>query len=162
MGVSIANCNQESEMDYIKIRFCNEFDKLHSRIDRSIEDVFGSINPAFSLEERSWRPQVDIYETEEEIIVRAEVAGVDKEDLAVEVSRRAIKLMGKRSELPRIDNATYRLAEIQYGKFERVLYLPVPIDTEIVSTSYCNGFLEIRMVKLDVDKTYSIPISEEI
>jgi len=148
-------------MDYIKIRFCNDFDELHSKVDRSIQDVFGSINSAFSLEERTWRPQIDIYETVEEIIVRAEVAGVDKEDLAVEVSRRAIKLMGKRSELPRIDNATYRLAEIQYGKFERVLYLPVPIDTEIVSTAYCNGFLEIRLVKLDTDRTYTIPISEE-
>ncbi len=107
------------------------------------------MNPTFSLNERTWYPQIDIYETEEEIIVRAEVAGVDIENLAVEVSHRAIKLTGKRSELPRIDNATYRLAEIQYGSFERVLYLPVPIDTEIVSTSYTNGFLEVRMVKLE-------------
>jgi len=148
-------------MDYIKIRFCNDMDGLHSKIDRSVQDVFGSINSAFSIEERTWRPQIDIYETEEEIIVRAEVAGVDKEDLAVEVSRRAIKLMGKRSELPRIDNATYRLAEIQYGKFERVLYLPVPIDTEIVSTVYANGFLEIRLAKLATNRTYTIPISEK-
>ena len=136
-------------MDYIKIRFCSDVDKLHSKIERSIEDVFRSMNPAFSLNERTWYPQIDIYETEEEIIVRAEVAGVDIENLAVEISHRAIKLTGKRSELPRIDNATYRLAEIQYGSFERVLYLPVPIDTEIVSTSYTNGFLEIRMVKLE-------------
>jgi len=149
-------------MDYIKIRFCNDFDKLQSKIDRSIKNAFGAMNPTFALDERTWHPQIDIYETEEEIIVRAEVAGVDKEDLAIEVSRRAIKLAGKRSEIPRIDNATYRLAEIQYGKFERVLYLPVPIDTEIVSTSYQNGFLEIRLVKLDVEKTYKIPISEEI
>ncbi len=148
-------------MDYIKISFCNDIDELHSKMDRSIQDVFGSLNSAFSIEERTWRPQVDIYETEEEIILRAEVAGVDKEDLAVEVSRRAIKLTGKRSELPRIDNATYRLAEIQYGKFERVLYLPVPIDTEIVSATYCNGFLEIRLVKQVTDRTYTIPISEE-
>ena len=146
-------------MDYIKIRFCDDFEKLHSKIERSIEDVFRSINPTFSLNERTWHPQVDIYETEEEIIVRAEVAGVDKSDLVVEVSRRAIRLMGKRSELSRIDNATYRLAEIQYGKFERVLYLPVPIDTEIVSTAYTNGFLEIRLVKLDIDKAYKIPVT---
>lgn len=147
-------------MDYIKIRFCNDVDKLHSKIEKSIEDVFRSMNPTFSLTERTWYPQIDIYETEEEIIVRAEVAGVDIEDLAVEVSHRAIKLMGKRSELPRIDNATYRLAEIQYGMFERVLYLPVPIDTEIVSTSYTNGFLEIRLVKRDTQKAYKITISE--
>ncbi len=145
-------------MDYIKIRFCNDVDKLHSKIERSIDDVFRSMNPTFSLNKRTWHPQIDIYETHEEIIVRAEVAGVDIENLAVEVSQRAIKLTGKRSELPRIDNATYRLAEIQYGNFERVLYLPVPIDTEIVSTSYTNGFLEIRLVKLDIDKAYKVPV----
>lgn len=149
-------------MDCIKIRFCSDFDKLHSNLERSIEEAFRTINPTFSLDERTWHPQVDIYETQEEIIVRAEVAGVDKDDLTVEVSRRAIRLLGKRSELPRIDNATYRLAEIQYGKFERVLYLPVPIDTEIVSTSYANGFLEIRLVKLDLDKTYQVPISDKL
>ena len=149
-------------MGYIKIRFCNDVDQLHSKIERSIEDVYRSMNPTFSLNERTWHPQIDIYETGEEIIVRAEVAGVDIENLAVEVSHRAIKLTGKRSELPRIDNATYRLAEIQYGSFERVLYLPVPIDTEIVSTSYTNGFLEVRLVKLDIDKSYKIPISERI
>lgn len=147
-------------MGYIKIRFCNDIDQLHSKIERSIENVFRSMNPTFSFNERTWYPQIDIYETEEEIIVRAEIAGVEIENLAVEVSQRAIKLTGKRSELPRIDNATYRLAEIQYGNFERVLYLPVPIDTEIVSTSYTNGFLEIRLVKLDIDKVYKVTISE--
>ena len=83
-------------MGYIKIRFCNDVDQLHSKIERSIEDVYRAMNPTFSLNERTWHPQVDIYETGEEIIVRAEVAGVDIENLAVEVSHRAIKLTGKR------------------------------------------------------------------
>ena len=115
----------------------------------------------FSLEERTWKPSMDICETADDIIIRAEVAGVDKDRLEVEISSRAVKIFGKRRELPRSANATYRLAEIQYGNFERVLYLPAPIDTENVSTSYANGFLEIRLAKQKLNKTYKIPVSSK-
>jgi len=146
-------------MDYIKIRFSNEFEKVQSNVESSIEDIFRSINPMFSLEERTWKPSMDIYETADDIIIRAEVAGVDKNRLEVEISSRAVKIFGRRQELPRSANATYRLAEIQYGSFERILYLPAPIDTEDASTSYANGFLEIRLGKQKAEKSYRIPVS---
>ena len=148
-------------MDYIKIRFSNEFEKVQSKVESSIEDIFRSINPMFSLEERTWKPSMDICETADDIIIRAEVAGVDKDRLEVEISSRAVKIFGKRRELPRSANVTYRLAEIQYGNFERILYLPAPIDTENVSTSYANGFLEIRLAKQKLNKTYKIPVSNK-
>ena len=59
------------------------------------------------------------------------------------------------------EGSTYRLAEIQYGKFERVLFLPAKIDTDIVSSSFSNGFLELRLVKVPPERTYRIPISDE-
>jgi len=147
-------------MDYIKIRFTSDFDQLGSDFEKTCEDMFCSISPTFTLTERIWKPQMDIYETPEEIIIRAEIAGVDKENLEVEISTRAVRIYGNRTEIPRIDNATYRLAEIQYGKFERILFLPALIDTEMVSSSYQNGFLQVRLVKLPLDKTYKIPISD--
>ena len=147
-------------MDYIKIRFTSDFDQLASDFEKTCEDMFCSISPTFTLTERIWKPQMDIYETPEEIIIRAEIAGVDKENLEVEISTRAVRIYGNRTEIPRIDNATYRLAEIQYGKFERILFLPALIDTEMVSSSYQNGFLQVRLVKLPLDKTYKIPISD--
>ena len=94
------------------------------------------------------------------MILRAEIAGADRERLEVEISSRAVKISGTRAELPRIDNASYRLAEIQYGNFERILYLPMPIDPEIVSTSYTDGFLEIRLAKQRLDKIHKVTISD--
>ena len=143
-------------MDYIKIRFGNDFDKM----ERTVEGVFRSLSPMYSLAQRTWIPQMDIYETPEEIVIRAEIAGVDKEDLEVEISSKALKIFGSRTEPPCVENATYRLAEIQYGKFERILYLPTPIETDTVSTTYTNGFLEIILTKLPTDKTHKIPISD--
>jgi HSP20 family protein len=115
----------------------------------------------FTIAEQKWKPQMDMYETPDEIIIMGEIAGVNKKDLELEISSKAVKIQGKRSQFPRIDNAKYRLAEIQYGKFERVLYLPSPIDPEVVSASYTNGFLQVRLAKLELDKTFKVPISEE-
>ena len=147
-------------MDYIKIRFTDDFDQLESEFEKTLEDMFRAISPMFTLAERKWKPQMDIYETPDEIIILAEIAGVNKEDLELEISSKAVKIHGNRTEFPRVENITYRLAEIQYGRFERILYLPSPIDTEVVSASYSNGFLQIRLAKLLLDKTRKIPITE--
>lgn len=148
-------------MDYIKIRFSKDVDQLGGNLKKTIDDMFQDINPMYSLSERYWKPQMDIYETKEEIIIRAEIAGVDKENLEVEISSRAVKIFGSRLQPTGDNHATYRLAEIQYGKFERILYLPAPIDTDVISTSYTNGLLQVRLAKLPLDRTYKVPITDE-
>ncbi len=149
-------------MDYIKIRFGNDFGRLSSKIEKTFAEMFRPrpVSPMFASAECTWIPQMDIYETPEEIIVLAEIAGVDKDDLEVEINSRAVKIHGTRQPMPRVDNTTYRLAEIQYGRFERVLYLPAPIDTDVVSSSYTNGFLQIRLAKTSRKITHKIPIED--
>ena len=139
--------SRESTMDYIKIRFGDDLNDIGSRFERTLEQMFRSMNPMFSLTERTWSPQVDIYETPDEVIIRGEIAGVKKENLEVEINSRAVRISGIRSEPGRDKRGAYRLAEIQYGNFERILYLPTQIDPEVVSSSYENGFLQIRMAK---------------
>ncbi len=143
-------------MNYIKIRFGGDFDHF----EKNMGDIFRSMSPVFALSEHTWKPQMDIYETPEEIIVLGEIAGVNKEDLELEINRKAVKIYGTRTEMPRMNNMTYRLAEIQYGKFERTLFLPAPIDTDKVSASYLNGFLQIKLAKLPRDITCKIAISD--
>ena len=147
-------------MDYIKIRFTDDFEQLGSRLEKTLDTMFQPLNPGFTLSEHAWKPLMDIYETPEEIIVLADVAGVEKENLELEISSKAVRVYGRRNEGWRMDNATYRLAEIQYGKFERTLYLPAPIDTEVVSASYTSGFLKVRLAKLPADKVHHIPITD--
>lgn len=147
-------------MDYIKIRFGNDLDDLGCRFEKTIEEMICALNPVFKLSDRTWNPQMDMYETPEEIMILAEVAGVDKEDLEVEINTKAVKISGHRKEFPRMRNATYRLAEVRYGKFERMLFLPAPIDPEVVSASYVNGLLQIRLAKIQTDKIHKIPIED--
>jgi HSP20 family protein len=149
-------------MDFIKIRFGEEFDDLSSKIEKTIEGFFRprSINPTFNCSECAWKPSMDIYETADEIIIIAEIAGVAKEALDVEINNRAVKIHGKRLGTPPDPSATYRLAEIQYGSFERVLYLPAPVDSNNVTASFANGLLKIRLSKMPLDKTHKIDISD--
>lgn len=147
-------------MDYIKIRFGNDLDKFGTDFGRNLEEMFRSISPRFTCTECSWTPPMDIYETHDEIMILAEIAGVNRDDLDIEINSKAVKIAGKRIDMPRLANATYRLAEIQCGKFERVLFLPSPINTEKVSASYLEGLLQIRLAKLPVDKTHKITVSD--
>ncbi len=117
------------------------------------------MNPIFTLSERIWKPQMDIYETPEEIIILAEVAGVNKDDLEIEINAKAVRIYGKRSEMPLGEKGAYRLAEVQYGKFERILFLPAPIDTDKVTASFTDGLLNIRLAKLP-RKTRKVPITD--
>lgn len=150
-------------MDYIKIRFGSNFDPTGQNLGKSIQEIFRPrpVNPMFSSREHMWTPQMDIFETPEEIMIWAEISGVDKDDLDLEINSRAVKVSGIRREMSRVPNGTYRLAEIQYGRFERILYLPSPVDTEVVSSTFTNGLLTIRIAKLRLDKVHQVPISDE-
>ncbi len=147
-------------MEYIKIRFLDDFGHIGSKFEKTIEDMFRSMSPAFTLAERTWKPPMDMNETPEEVVIVAEIPGVDKDDLEVEISSKAVRIQGNRFARHCSENATYRLAEIQYGRFERVLFLPAPIDPEVVSAAYQNGLLEIRLAKQPPEKTHKIPIQD--
>lgn len=147
-------------MEYIKIRFTNDFDE--SNFQKNVSDLFQSMSPMFSFSSQAtWKPQLDIYETAEKIYITAEVPGVDKEDLELEVNPRAIRISGRRQGAPPAPNGRYRLAEIQYGPFERILYLKAPVDTENTTARHKNGFLYIEVSKLPSQKRQTIPISSD-
>ncbi len=134
-------------MEHIEIRFGNNIETIAAE-DKSFDDMFQSVNPMFCFSKRVWKPQMDIFETRNEIIIQAEMAGVRRENIIIEVSNKAVKISGTRKSNQPDPTATYRLAEIQFGQFERVLYLPSVIDVEKVSALFSTGFLELTLGKL--------------
>jgi len=148
-------------MEFFKIRFGDNFDELSSRFGKTLEDMLGSMGPSFMLSERTWRPPMDMYETPDQIVIMAEVGGVSGQDIEVEISSKAVRIQGQRMAPACGPEYTYRLAEIQYGRVERILFLPSPIDPEKVSAAAKNGFLEIRLVKRPIDQAVKVPIADE-
>lgn len=127
-------------------------------MQRNINDMFRAINPSYTPSRNIWRPHVDIYETPDEIIVLAEISGVIKDDIKLEVNSRSLKISGRRKESFISKSMKYILAEISYGYFERALSMPVPVDTDHVTATYSNGLLQIVIKKRPVDLTQKIVI----
>jgi HSP20 family protein len=148
-------------MEYIKIRFGKNLGQMHSRLQKTIDEMFQQVNPMVVLQEQTWHPQMDVYETPKEIIIVGEISGVNKEDLEVEVDQKAVKVTGVRRETARVPGMRYHLAEIVYGRFERVLFLPVPINPEEVQASYVNGLLKITMAKRPRQQVRQIRVEGE-
>lgn len=145
-------------MEYIEIHFAEDFERS-SRGEKPDHDMFHPMNPMFCLNKRIWKPQMDIFETGTDIIIQAEIAGVEKNDISIEVTNKAVRISGNRCRTPPNAPTTYRLAEIQFGRFERILYLPSLINTEKVTASFYNGFLELTLTKIPVQKPQKIELS---
>ncbi len=145
-------------MDYVKIRFVENPEGAESELLRTLDEMLRGANPRFTLSQNRWRPQIDIYETAEEIIIQAEIAGVQKDAINLEIGARAVKISGTREICPRGEGARYRLAEIPCGYFERTLALPTLIDTEKAAALYRDGLLEIRLAKRPLDRVHRITI----
>jgi len=145
-------------MVQIKIKFSNDFNRLSSDFERRFGDIFRMSNSRISFSKRKWSPQIDIYETPDEIVVLAEIAGVDQKNLEVEVGSSFIRIFGRRFETPVLKNASFKLAEIRYGEFERLFSFTAPVDMDSIATSYLNGFLNIRLKKLIGKRIHKIPI----
>ena len=101
----------------------------------------------------SWLPPADIYETEDNITVRLEVAGMHKEDFSIELNGRHLRVRGARQDTP--ERRSYYQMEIQFGEFFLELALPTPVDSQKVEAIYENGFLCILLPKA---RPHRIPI----
>lgn len=145
-------------MDYIKIRFVHNSDGVEAELRRTVEEFMHAAQPRFTLSRQRWRPQIDIYETGDEIVVLAEIAGVPMEDIDLEISPRTVRISGTRESGPREENAHYRLAEIPCGHFERNLTLPVPVDMGRIRAVCRNGIVEVRLVKRPLERVHKISI----
>lgn len=145
-------------MDYIKIRFVEDPEGAEAELLRTLDEMFRGAGPRFALSRHGWRPQIDVYETAEEVVIRAEIAGVEREAINLEIGPRAVKISGIRESCPRAAGARYRLAEIPCGYFERTLALPALVDTEKAAALYRDGLLEVRLAKRPLDRIHRISI----
>ncbi|HSO13263.1 MAG TPA: Hsp20/alpha crystallin family protein [Anaerolineales bacterium] len=92
-----------------------------------------------------WRPPTDVYETEGNVIVKMEVAGMRDEDLEVAVQDNLLLISGSRSDS--VERKAYHQMEIPFGKFSMGIDLPVHVNTENATAEYKDGFLTILLPK---------------
>ena len=92
-------------------------------------------------------PQVDVIDRDEEILVRAEVPGVDKKDLKVDLTGRQLRIQGERKKEETQEKGELVRSEIAWGTFTRTIGLPEDLDVEKVKADFKDGILEIHLPK---------------
>lgn len=118
---------------------------------RTFQDFLLGGKPVPLLHGRSWIPPTDVYETAEEFIIRCEIPGItdpnDSKELEVTAEGDTVIIRGRREAPPCTPGRQFRQMEICYGPFERIVALPVNIDSADITASYSGGFLEINISK---------------
>jgi len=105
-------------------------------------------------------PHVDLIDHEDELILRAEVPGVKKDDLDVSVSDDTVTIRGEVKHEAAEEEGEYYHREMTYGSFYRIIALPVGVDTEKCKVTFKDGILEMKLPKLEAAKRRKIEIEE--
>ena len=103
-------------------------------------------------------PTVDIYDSDENIVITAELPGIDKKDIVIDVKDGVLTLKGERSSDNEIKEEKYYCRERTFGKFERVFRLPSDVDPEKISADYKDGILKIDIPKPEGKKPKQIAV----
>ncbi|SRR5579884_723399 len=107
---------------------------------------------------RPWVPPVDIVETENELVVKADLPDVKFEDIHVSMENGTLTLTGERKFEKKSEKAGYHRMERAYGSFERVFTLPDTVDAEHVKADYKNGVLTVTLPKKEIAKPRQIKV----
>lgn len=106
---------------------------------------FVIVNWRISSHPHIWRPPTDVYEREESLIVRVEIAGMNEDDFSISLDQNILGIRGIRQD--NNERRSYHQMEINFGEFLTVIELLVPIDPEQVYAEYQNGFLWVYLPK---------------
>ena len=133
---------------------------------QDLEDVSGRLNRLFAMPvqgrasaESGWTPAVNVEETKEELLLSAELPGMNIENVEIEVENNVLTLRGEKKEVKEEgDDRRYHLWERSYGSFQRGFTLPRTVNTDQISARFEDGILTIQMPKAPEAKSRKIDI----
>ena len=144
-------------MNLVRWNPWKEMDVFSDRVHR-----LGSFFPSSLLSDEAsignWRPAADIYEHEDKIVIKAELPGVDKKDIRVDVKENVLTLEGERSHEAEVKEEHYYRKERVHGTFRRSFSLPDGLDSDKIEANYKDGVLNIEIPRSEVKKAKKIAV----
>ncbi len=135
------------------------FRVLQQRMNRLFEEPFMPMafqEEPFTL--TTWTPSCDIYETDGEIIVKAELPGLKKEDVKVTIENNVLTIRGERKFEEEAKREDYYRIERSYGEFLRIFTLPMSIDAKKISAEFKDGMLKVALPRMEEAKPKAVDI----
>jgi len=129
---------------------------LQDRVNRLFGD---SLSRAEEGTYGTWLPPVEIFEKDENLVVRAEMPGVSEKDIELSVENGILTLRGEKKRQKDLDQNNVHRAERYYGSFVRTFALPTTVDTEKIRATYKDGVIEVMLPKSETAKPKRIEIT---
>jgi HSP20 family protein len=146
-------------MELMKWNSMKEMFDLRSRFNTLWDDF---LTPPRSTDVKeglwSWNPTVDVYENEDAIVVKAELPGVDKDKIAVDLQDRVLTIKGERSSDREEKKDRFYRRERIHGSFERAFSLPDGVNPDAIKAEYKDGVLKIEVPKPEGAKPKRITV----
>lgn len=137
-----------------------EMSGLQKEMDRLFGQHFGRMRgpEEEDLAATAWAPPVDIFETEDKVVLKAEFPGLKKEDIEIQVRDNTLTLKGEKKFEKEVKEESYHRVERAYGSFQRSFTLPSTIKQDGIEASFKDGILEISLPKAEEAKPKQVKI----
>ena len=132
---------------------------FRNQINRMFNDCF---HPDTDWSEKRsteiWNPAVDIYEEGQNLVIKAELPGISKDDIAVDMKDRVLTIKGQRHNDQEVKQNRYYRRERMWGKFERAFSLPDSLDADNIRADFADGVLKVSIPKSEDQKPKKITV----
>jgi HSP20 family protein len=146
-------------MNLVKWNPWREMPSLHNRMTRFFDDPFMRLSRMADDDSMGmWNPAVDLYEKDDHFVIKAELPGVDKKDIKVDLKDRMLTLSGERTYDNEVKEENYYRKERSYGKFQRAFRLPADVDSDKIKAEFKDGVLQVEVPKPDEIKAKKVTI----
>jgi HSP20 family protein len=137
-----------------------DLNTLQDRMNRLFDDAGRTWRTDEPSATTTWSPAVDIFETEGEIVVKAELPGMERNDITLNLEKNVLTLKGERRLEKETKEDNYHRIERSYGGFSRAFAIPATVDDEKIRAEYKDGVLKIELPKKEQAKPKQIRIAE--
>jgi len=131
---------------------------IQKEMGRLMDEVVSRKPPTVRFAPRTWQPAIDVYETDSEVVVLVELAGVKEDEIEVIVHNGVLTIRGDRKDIKQGIKRTYSRVEILWGVFERAVLLPANVNIEETKAFYGAGILEVVLPKSGRQKPRRVDI----
>lgn len=137
-----------------------ELDTLQTDLDRVFDTFFGGRTGNGAT--RRWTPAMDLVETDDHLVLKADLPGLDADDVEIEVKDGVLTVTGERKTEHGDSSNGYHRVERAYGRFSRSLSLPAGVDSDQVQAEFDKGVLEVRIPKPAERKPHRVQIGASV
>ncbi len=147
-------------MRLIRLDPWRDFGSLQDRVNKMFGDTLRTLYPQENeeLERGAWAPAVDIHETDDGYVVKADLPGMKKEDIQIDLKDSTLQIKGEKKFEEEASRDNYIRTERAYGTFVRSFSLPHNIDAGKIKASYKDGVLELALPKKEEAKPKQIKV----